>query len=190
MIRKKDAPQKPIKFMGHGLCDNFSKSVSLHEPTQNHLVIFHHCLHILKSQSIKPSDFRGIGIQMTKLCDMNGGANSFSTKTLFDFATVVPTHESRKQQQQQQSQQQQHLFAYSLKTNKQTMNIQRFLQHVNPEDTELIRKKLPPLPNVSLGVDERQILANNFQVSLFLCCVIKPFENYHQSFYFLLFTKQ
>ena len=162
MVRKKDAPHEPIKFMGHGLCDTFSKSLSLPEPSQNHMVIFHNCLDILKCQSIKPSDLRGIGIQMTKLCDVKDVPSSSSTRTLFEFATVLPIDEFRKQQQQQ-------LSGVITKSKKQVMNIQRFLQPSIPKDRELVAKKSPPLPNISLEMEEgTSNFTNDSQVSLFL----------------------
>ena len=177
MVRKKTAAPNPTKFMGHGICDNFSKSVSLAEPTQSHLVISQQCLGVLKSQNIKPSDLRGIGIQMTKLCDAVGssGSNaSSSTRTLFEFAKVVTTDELQLQQQQQQQQNRLLKLADNKTNSKQVTgisSIQSFLQPAifnqnNSAQITLSPKKTPPLPNISLGAEEVSTtsLRNDLQV--------------------------
>ena len=92
MIRKQDA-MDPAKYMGHGICDNFSKSASLPEPTSDPVIIAKNCLNILKAQKIPASDLRGIGIQMTKLCD---SSSTTTSNTLMKFAqkmTVEQLHQ-------------------------------------------------------------------------------------------------
>ena len=39
MIRAKDAPKEAMKFMGHGVCDNFTKSKNLIAPTDDPVII-------------------------------------------------------------------------------------------------------------------------------------------------------
>jgi len=90
MIRRKDAPTEPSKFMGHGKCDHASKSVSLAEPTDNGVIIAKNCIALFKSQHIKPEDLRGIGIQATKLHD---ASVTSSSRTLMDFAHTVTSRE-------------------------------------------------------------------------------------------------
>ncbi|KAG8201801.1 hypothetical protein JTE90_027284 [Oedothorax gibbosus] len=67
MVRKSDAPMETAKFMGHGVCDHLSKSVSLKSATDSFKVIANECCTIARSLKIKPQDFRGVGIQMSKL---------------------------------------------------------------------------------------------------------------------------
>ncbi|GFT55735.1 DNA repair protein REV1 [Nephila pilipes] len=67
MVRKSDAPVETAKFMGHGVCDHFSKSVLLKSATDSSRIISKECCIIARSLKIKPQDYRGIGIQLSKL---------------------------------------------------------------------------------------------------------------------------
>ncbi|CAL1262658.1 unnamed protein product [Larinioides sclopetarius] len=67
MVRKRDAPVETAKFMGHGVCDNLSHSVSLKSATDSSQVISKECCAIARSLKIKPQDYRGVGIQISKL---------------------------------------------------------------------------------------------------------------------------
>ncbi|XP_035207104.1 DNA repair protein REV1-like isoform X2 [Stegodyphus dumicola] len=67
MVRRSDAPLETAKFMGHGVCDNVSKSVILKTATDNPKVIGNECCLLARSLKIKPQDYRGLGIQMSKL---------------------------------------------------------------------------------------------------------------------------
>jgi DNA repair protein REV1 len=62
---------EPHKFMGHGLCDNHTKSRTLPEPTDEVEVLLHTALLLLESVSeehaMPPDQIRGVGIQMTRL---------------------------------------------------------------------------------------------------------------------------
>ncbi|XP_032223436.2 DNA repair protein REV1 isoform X2 [Nematostella vectensis] len=78
-VRQEGAPM-PRKFMGHGICDNVSRSATLVEPTDDNSVIARECLNLLKTLNIPAHDFRGLGIQVSKLTNSSAGS-----KTLFDF---------------------------------------------------------------------------------------------------------
>ncbi|GBL80967.1 DNA repair protein REV1 [Araneus ventricosus] len=67
MVRKRDAPVETAKFMGHGVCDNLSHSISLKSATDSSQVISKECCAIARSLKIKPQDYRGVGIQISKL---------------------------------------------------------------------------------------------------------------------------
>lgn len=67
MIRHPDAPVQTAKFMGHGVCDHVVKSVSLKSATDDALIIGHECCMLARSLKIKPEDYRGVGIQLSKL---------------------------------------------------------------------------------------------------------------------------
>ena len=175
MVRKKDADENPTKYMGHGICDNFSKSISLPEPTDNHMTISKHSMTLLNSWqhiAAKPSDLRGIGIQITKLCDASSSASS---RTLFDFGKTVTATERQQQQQQQQQQQMSALSRitsdpsggdngstklqhHHQKTFYKNPSIQSFMQQgengAHQNNMELSPKKLPPLPSISLDIEE------------------------------------
>ena len=66
--RKKNAPA-PGKMLGHGPCDNFSKTTNLGVATCDATVIGREAARLFASihPSIPPSDLRGAGIMMTKL---------------------------------------------------------------------------------------------------------------------------
>lgn len=48
MVRAKEASKETAKFMGHGICDNFSRSVNLLTPTNDSIVIQREAWHLLK----------------------------------------------------------------------------------------------------------------------------------------------
>lgn len=53
---------KNSMFLGHGVCDNLAKSVTLPVATQDVRVIAKECITLVKAMHITPSDFRGVGI--------------------------------------------------------------------------------------------------------------------------------
>lgn len=67
MIRAKHAPVETSKFMGHGVCDNITKSVSLSEFSNDLETIKRTILTTMKALAIPPQELRGIGIQLSKL---------------------------------------------------------------------------------------------------------------------------
>nr|XP_047127953.1 DNA repair protein REV1 isoform X2 [Hydra vulgaris] len=68
MIRQK-GEGNPLKYMGHGLCDNVSKSIMISSPTNSSELISRYCLQLLHLFTVIAQDIRGIGIQVTKLSD-------------------------------------------------------------------------------------------------------------------------
>ena len=64
MIRSKGAPE-PLKHMGHGICDNISKSITLSQPTDNSSIIAKETINLLQQLNVPASDIRGMGIQVT-----------------------------------------------------------------------------------------------------------------------------
>ncbi|CAI6345542.1 unnamed protein product [Macrosiphum euphorbiae] len=71
MIRNVEAPKESAKFLGHGFCDNITKSNSLTKSTSNSIIIFQVVNKIMNQLNIDPSELRGIGIQMNKLESRN-----------------------------------------------------------------------------------------------------------------------
>ncbi|XP_027854232.2 DNA repair protein Rev1 [Aphis gossypii] len=67
MIRNAEAPKESAKFLGHGFCDNITKSSSLTKSTSNSRIIFQVVNKIMNQLDIDPTELRGIGIQMNKL---------------------------------------------------------------------------------------------------------------------------
>ncbi|KAL7681947.1 putative DNA repair protein Rev1 [Plasmopara halstedii] len=65
--RSEGAPIEPSKFMGHGICDNFSKSHVLAQATDDQVVIGKICIELLREFNFPCEELRGVGVQATKL---------------------------------------------------------------------------------------------------------------------------
>ena len=70
MVRSADAPVETRKFLGHGICDSFSKSANLSSATSDPNVIKRESMFLLKmllkTNAREVNDLRGIGIQLNK----------------------------------------------------------------------------------------------------------------------------
>ncbi|XP_061388767.1 DNA repair protein Rev1 [Musca vetustissima] len=71
MVRAKEAPVETSKFMGHGVCDHITKSVSLSEYCDDLNIITRNILNTMKALDLPPHELRGIGIQLSKLDEPN-----------------------------------------------------------------------------------------------------------------------
>ncbi len=91
MVRKKEAPE-PRKHMGHGICDNFSKSTSIPVATDDQNIIAKECVVLLKGLCITASDIRGMGIQVSKL--VKDDSRSKGVRTI-DFSNARPALANR-----------------------------------------------------------------------------------------------
>ncbi|XP_030372544.1 DNA repair protein REV1 [Scaptodrosophila lebanonensis] len=67
MVRAAEAPVETSKFMGHGVCDNQSKSVVLKQSTDDVNTITSQVLILMRQCEVPPNELRGIGIQLSKL---------------------------------------------------------------------------------------------------------------------------
>jgi len=70
-IRKPNAPRETRKFMGHGACDNVSKSLALLQPLRESSECSRLALKLLKQIKPVAEDIRGVGLQLSKLVDHN-----------------------------------------------------------------------------------------------------------------------
>lgn len=82
MVRDKDAPVEPPKFLGHGRCETFNKSTPLPRHTNDGGVIGSECVKLLHGMRLDPVELRGIGIQVTKL-EFGGDAGAGQATILF-----------------------------------------------------------------------------------------------------------
>ncbi|RMX65532.1 hypothetical protein DD238_004915 [Peronospora effusa] len=76
--RAEGAPVEPSKFMGHGVCDNFSKSHVLAEATDDQVVIGKICIELLRRFNFLSEELRGVGVQATKLVSHTQSVNKRS----------------------------------------------------------------------------------------------------------------
>ncbi|CAG0902746.1 unnamed protein product [Darwinula stevensoni] len=77
-VRALDAPVEPVKYMGHGVCDNIARSVTLGIAAREPSIIAREVWKLHCQLSAIPSDLRGIGIQATRLeaDDMSSSSSS------------------------------------------------------------------------------------------------------------------
>ncbi|KAJ2801191.1 deoxycytidyl transferase [Coemansia guatemalensis] len=74
-IKKRGEGQgKPGKFLGHGICDNISKSASLPQMTNDHVQISSTCIRLLHEMAIDPLDIRAVGIHVQQLNTLDSSA--------------------------------------------------------------------------------------------------------------------
>ena len=62
--RKSNAPE-PIKFLGHGPCDNLSRSITLSRFTDSAVDLSHEALALLHALRVPATQIRGIGISVS-----------------------------------------------------------------------------------------------------------------------------
>lgn len=67
--RKGNAPE-PIKFLGHGPCDNVSRSVTLNRFTDATADLTHECRAMLRALKVPADQIRGIGISVSFLSSL------------------------------------------------------------------------------------------------------------------------
>ena len=101
MTRSANAPVETRKFMGHGICDSFSKSANMSTPTNEANVIKREAMILLKmllqSNERNVQDLRGIGIQLTKFEKSSCKVPSilkFINKNPLSSSIVEPTEAS------------------------------------------------------------------------------------------------
>lgn len=70
-IRKPTASSDTLKYLGHGPCNNISRSFNSMSPLQDQAEIAKVACSLLKQARVIASDIRGVGLQMTKLNDSN-----------------------------------------------------------------------------------------------------------------------
>ncbi|XKL69261.1 hypothetical protein PGB90_007030 [Kerria lacca] len=67
MIRDENAPEETAKYLGHGVCDYITKTVTLPNAMADSDLIFKETSIIIQNLNINPSDIRGMGIQVSRL---------------------------------------------------------------------------------------------------------------------------
>ncbi|XP_057290303.1 DNA repair protein REV1-like [Hydractinia symbiolongicarpus] len=138
MTRRKDA-QDPSKYMGHGWCENLSRSSTLPTPTHEAKIIGDRCCSILRTLQIQAKDFRGMGIQMTKLTDVS--LQTTHTKSLLEFTKPVSVEELQKQQTREKRNKE--------TSTKKSSSLDNFMKPVAFSACEKTAEtvELPPLPS-------------------------------------------
>lgn len=65
--RRQDAPRETWKHLGHGACDNVTRSITLLEPTRTAANVSRMAIILLNQVKPTACDIRGMGLQLTKL---------------------------------------------------------------------------------------------------------------------------
>ncbi|GLI64744.1 hypothetical protein VaNZ11_008111, partial [Volvox africanus] len=118
--RQAGAPQ-PAKFMGHGACDNISRSVTLSRFTDDPTDLRREAVGLLRALNIPPEELRGLGITVAKLDNDSASLTTRPSapaaaklqappRTAFDASKPPPwaAYFQRKAQHHQQDHHQQH----------------------------------------------------------------------------------
>eukprot|EP00002_Diphylleia_rotans_P040891 TRINITY_DN9823_c0_g1_i1.p1 TRINITY_DN9823_c0_g1~~TRINITY_DN9823_c0_g1_i1.p1 ORF type:complete len:649 (+),score=84.81 TRINITY_DN9823_c0_g1_i1:78-2024(+) len=86
-IRKQDAPVDPPKFLGHGLCDNYSKSCSLPRFIHTQNDIAKECWVMFKNfkteKQFMIQDVRGVGVSLSKLQEKSAEGRCYKSLERF-----------------------------------------------------------------------------------------------------------
>ncbi|XP_026127591.1 DNA repair protein REV1-like [Carassius auratus] len=67
MVRKPGAPVEPAKYGGHGICDNFARSVLLAQPTDSGQLIAAEVIKLFHAMKLDVKEMRGVGLQVQQL---------------------------------------------------------------------------------------------------------------------------
>lgn len=95
MVRAADAPVETAKFMGHGFCDNVTKSTTLPSSTNELAVITQTVFSIKNALNVPADELRGIGIQISKLDTTSKANKDAKSNTLRNmFQKVVEKNRS------------------------------------------------------------------------------------------------
>lgn len=86
MVRAAEAPVETAKFMGHGFCDNVTKSTTLASYTSELSVITDTVFNIKTILNVPVHELRGIGIQISKLntVSLNDANKKNALKNMFE----------------------------------------------------------------------------------------------------------
>ncbi|XP_061925763.1 DNA repair protein REV1 [Entelurus aequoreus] len=88
MVRKEGAPQESAKYGGHGICDNFAKTVMLAQCTDSGQLIAATVIKMFHTMKLPVQDLRGVGIQVQLLegnHSVPNNANGLRTRSIKDM---------------------------------------------------------------------------------------------------------
>ncbi|XP_052461848.1 DNA repair protein REV1 [Carassius gibelio] len=101
MMRKPGAPVEPAKYGGHGICDNFARSVLLAQPTDSGQLIAAEAIKLFYAMKLDVKDMRGVGLQVQQLegsyADPSGQGPSRGRSIKDLLLAKQPAHSPRKE---------------------------------------------------------------------------------------------
>ncbi|XP_029651504.1 DNA repair protein REV1-like isoform X1 [Octopus sinensis] len=108
MVRREDAPLETAKYMGHGLCNNISRAMSVAIATDNAARIARECMTLFKALHLPVNSLRGVGITIQRLEDTaparHHTGDSTKTSSILQFTKAMPTPNQKEEEEQQQQQ--------------------------------------------------------------------------------------
>ncbi|XP_016388955.1 DNA repair protein REV1 isoform X2 [Sinocyclocheilus rhinocerous] len=100
MVRKPGAPVEPAKYGGHGICDNFARSVSLAQTTDSGQLIAAEAIKLFHAMKLDVKDMRGVGLQVQQLegshADPSGQGPSHGRSIKDLLLAKQPAHSPKK----------------------------------------------------------------------------------------------
>ncbi|XP_015604476.1 DNA repair protein REV1 isoform X2 [Cephus cinctus] len=95
MVRAKEAPIETPKFMGHGLCDYYTKSKNFIVAVDDEVIVTREVLALWTQLQQKPEEIRGIGIQISRLESLRSKAG---TTNILNFINKIKPCDSENKQ--------------------------------------------------------------------------------------------
>lgn len=83
--QRREGVGEATKYLGHGVCDDKSKSTTLVTATNDSLLIARQCRRLYEDLGIPAKELRGVGIQMTRLISVNDRNNAQQSTTLTQY---------------------------------------------------------------------------------------------------------
>lgn len=98
-MKRKQGATEAKKHLGHGVVDNFSKSYTLNEFTDDYRIIDKHAYSMLQSFEFPFADIRGLGIHVAKLDNKNNASGKLLESRLLSsllFLTISIANDQSK----------------------------------------------------------------------------------------------
>nr|XP_008528871.1 PREDICTED: DNA repair protein REV1 isoform X2 [Equus przewalskii] len=80
LVRKPGAPVESAKFGGHGICDNFTRTITLDQATDSAKIIGKATLNMFHTMKLNIADMRGVGIHVNQLVPANANPSACPTR--------------------------------------------------------------------------------------------------------------
>ncbi|XP_019749983.1 DNA repair protein REV1 [Hippocampus comes] len=94
MVRKEGAPQETAKYGGHGICDNFAKTVLLAQSTDSGQLIAATVIKMFHAMKLPVQDLRGLGIQVQLLEGSHSAHNNVNGLRTRSIKEMLLSHAS------------------------------------------------------------------------------------------------
>ncbi|XP_073701709.1 DNA repair protein REV1 [Garra rufa] len=160
MMRKQGAPVEPAKYGGHGICDNFARSVLLAQSTDSGQLIAAEAIKLFHAMKLDAKDMRGVGLQVQQLegshADPSGQGPSRSRSIKDLLLTKQPAQSPKKDP----------LAQDDLPGPSSSRAFSSNLERVTPPSSPLPSTSSDPMPGTSKGGPYHPHTPNHVRTSL------------------------